>query len=82
MPLGGFISETVYKGKLRSCHNITDRSCIVFIDVEKGREEEQGKSYKVSISTRCGLLEKDDVYVNRTRRRSIWSSGSLSDITD
>jgi len=46
MPLGGFISENVYEGKLRSCHNIVDHSCVVFIDTEKGREEEQGKSYK------------------------------------
>jgi superfamily I DNA and/or RNA helicase len=65
MPLGGFISENVYEGKLRSCHNIVDHSCVVFIDTEKGREEEQGKSYKASISIRCWLLEKDDVYVKQ-----------------
>ena len=49
VPLGEFISEEVYLGKLRSCHKIVDRSCMAFIDVSKGEETKQGSSYKVSI---------------------------------
>ena len=49
VPLGGFISETIYESKLHSSHNIVDHPCIVFIDVKKGREARQGKSYKASI---------------------------------
>lgn len=56
VPLGGFISDTIYEGKLRSSHEIVDHSCIVFIDVEKGKEERRGKSYEASISVRDGLL--------------------------
>lgn len=55
VPLGGFISETVYEGKLRSSHDIVDHSCVVFIDVEKGEEVKRGNSYEASISPR-GLV--------------------------
>ena len=48
-PLGKFISEEVYLGKLRSCHKIVDHSCTTFIDVSKGEETKQGNSYKVSV---------------------------------
>ena len=67
MPLGGFISETIYEGRLRSSHNIVDHSCIVFIDVGKGKETWQGKSYKVSIAAREPLLER--VTFARTEHR-------------
>ena len=50
MPLGGFISKTVYEGKLHSSHDIVDHSCVAFIDVEKGEEAKRGKSYEASIS--------------------------------
>jgi hypothetical protein len=50
VPLGGFISEAVYEGKLHSSHNIMDHSCVVFIDVGKGEEKWKGKSYQASIS--------------------------------
>jgi hypothetical protein len=56
VPLGGFISETVYEGKLHSSHAIVDHSCIVFIDVEKGKEERRGMSYQASVSARDWLL--------------------------
>jgi hypothetical protein len=56
VPLGGFISETVYEGKLRSSHDIVDHSCVVFIDVEKGEEVKRGNSYEVSIPARGWLL--------------------------
>ncbi|KAI0266502.1 P-loop containing nucleoside triphosphate hydrolase protein [Gloeopeniophorella convolvens] len=46
VPLGNFISQNVYNGKLQSDHSITDRSCISFIDVHKGWEVKQGKSWK------------------------------------
>ncbi|KAF8483864.1 hypothetical protein DFH94DRAFT_690333 [Russula ochroleuca] len=52
----GFISETVYEGKLHSSHAIVDHSCIVFIDVEKGKEERRGMSYQASVSARDWLL--------------------------
>lgn len=44
--LGGFISEEVYGSQLLSQHPITDSSCISFIDVNHGREERDGKSWK------------------------------------
>ena len=49
MLLGGFISGKIYDGKLRSSHEIVDRSCITFIDVWKGEETKEGNSYKVSV---------------------------------
>jgi hypothetical protein len=49
IPLGEFISEKVYNGKLRSCHKIVDYSCIAFVDVWKGEERKRGSSYEVSI---------------------------------
>ena len=52
MLLGEFISEKVYNGKLRSCHEIVDYSCITFIDVHKGEELRQGNSYQVSVPER------------------------------
>ncbi|OJT11526.1 ATP-dependent helicase upf1 [Trametes pubescens] len=45
-PLGDFISEEVYENKLKSVHNITDRSAVRFVDVWKGREELVGSSWK------------------------------------
>jgi regulator of nonsense transcripts 1 len=48
IPLGDFISEKVYNGKLRSEHKIADYSCIAFIDVLKGGETKQGSSWLVS----------------------------------
>jgi hypothetical protein len=56
VPLGGFISKTVYEGKLHSIHDIVDHSCVAFIDVEKGTEAKRGKSYEASISDRDWLL--------------------------
>ncbi len=52
-PLGDFISEEVYENKLKSVHNITDRSAVRFVDVWKGREELVGSSWKVR--PRAGL---------------------------
>lgn len=49
VPLGKFISDKVYQGKLRSCHKIVDHSCISFIDVAKGKETKQGNSFKVGV---------------------------------
>jgi hypothetical protein len=46
IPLGKFISDKVYNGKLRS-HNIVDYSCIKFVDVRKGNERKKGSSYEV-----------------------------------
>jgi hypothetical protein len=48
IPLGDFISENVYNGKLRSQHEIVDYSCIAFINVWKGEETRQGSSWLVS----------------------------------
>ena len=48
VPLGEFISEHVYNHKLQSLHSIRDTSCIKFVDVSKGIEQQQGKSWTVS----------------------------------
>lgn len=47
MPLGEFISQKVYDSKLKSIHESRDPSGVVFIDVSKGVEEKEGKSWKV-----------------------------------
>ncbi|KAI0302431.1 AAA domain-containing protein [Multifurca ochricompacta] len=47
-PKQQFISQTVYGGKLLSKHDILDHSCVVFIDVNKGKEVKQASSYKAS----------------------------------
>ncbi|KAI0644790.1 P-loop containing nucleoside triphosphate hydrolase protein, partial [Trametes meyenii] len=46
VPLGEFISKTVYASKLKSEHAITTRSCIRAIDVRKGKEEPCGSSWQ------------------------------------
>ncbi|KAL5510973.1 hypothetical protein ACEPAG_3692 [Sanghuangporus baumii] len=45
VPLGRFISEAVYDGKLKSEHDVKTQSCIAFIDVSLGEEENDKKSY-------------------------------------
>ncbi|KAK0189351.1 P-loop containing nucleoside triphosphate hydrolase protein [Armillaria mellea] len=45
-PLGTFISREVYNNRLRSEHNITDPSCIAFIDAKYGTEEKSGFSWR------------------------------------
>ncbi|KAK0482994.1 P-loop containing nucleoside triphosphate hydrolase protein [Armillaria luteobubalina] len=45
-PLGDFISREVYDNRLRSVHDITDPSCIAFIDARNGNEKKSGFSYK------------------------------------
>ncbi|KAK0189342.1 P-loop containing nucleoside triphosphate hydrolase protein [Armillaria mellea] len=45
-PLGNFISREVYDNRLRSEHDITDPSCIAFIDAKNGKEEKSGFSWR------------------------------------
>ncbi|KAI0740540.1 P-loop containing nucleoside triphosphate hydrolase protein [Earliella scabrosa] len=59
VPLGDFISDQVYNSKLKSVHNITDGSCVRFVDVRKGAEESVGSSWKVRGS---GLLAHFDLH--------------------
>lgn len=47
-PLGDFISAEIYNSKLESVHNITDGSCVRFVDVRKGLEASAGSSFTVS----------------------------------
>jgi len=47
MPLGAFISENVYDGKLRSEHRIHNMDCVAFVDAAKGQEEKCGTSWRV-----------------------------------
>jgi hypothetical protein len=62
VPLGGFISEEVYDGKLRSEHEICAMECVAFVDAAKGQEEKCGTSWRVSgyvgcwLSTSSGLI--------------------------
>ncbi|KAM5545183.1 hypothetical protein V8D89_001294 [Ganoderma adspersum] len=49
VPLGNFISRTVYDSKLKSEHRIDDiktSKCVLFVDVRKGTEERAGDSWK------------------------------------
>ncbi|KAK0482998.1 P-loop containing nucleoside triphosphate hydrolase protein [Armillaria luteobubalina] len=45
-PLGDFISREVYNNRLRSEHDITDPSCIAFINAKYGDEEKSGFSWR------------------------------------
>lgn len=48
VPIGNFISEQVYDGKLKTVHPIEDlEECCVFVDAD-GSEERQGVSWTVS----------------------------------
>lgn len=47
-PLGDFISVEIYNSQLESVHDITDGSCLRFVDVWKGSETSVGSSFKVS----------------------------------
>ncbi len=47
-PLGDFISAEIYNSKLESVHDITDGSCVRFVDVRKGLEASAGSSFTVS----------------------------------
>ncbi|KII84122.1 hypothetical protein PLICRDRAFT_32539 [Plicaturopsis crispa FD-325 SS-3] len=46
IPISKFISDKVYDSKLRSEHSISGMSCLSFVDVGKGREEQSGLSWK------------------------------------
>ncbi|PBK86038.1 P-loop containing nucleoside triphosphate hydrolase protein [Armillaria gallica] len=45
-PLSKFISREIYNNRLRSENNITDPSCIAFIDAKYGTEEKSGFSWR------------------------------------
>ncbi|KAG8932861.1 hypothetical protein FRC02_000422 [Tulasnella sp. 418] len=45
-PLGHFISGAVYDNKLKSKHEIRDVNSVVFVDMCKGSEQRDGKSWK------------------------------------
>lgn len=47
VPLGAFVSEEVYDGKLHSEHRIREMDCVAFVDAVKGQEEKCGTSWKV-----------------------------------
>lgn len=46
IPLGAFISDKMYGGRLQSDHSIDDMNCLKFIDVSRGGEDRAGKSWK------------------------------------
>ncbi|KAF9529885.1 P-loop containing nucleoside triphosphate hydrolase protein, partial [Crepidotus variabilis] len=43
-PIGSFISQNVYQGRLNSVHKIQAPGCLAFIDATRTGEEKQGKS--------------------------------------
>lgn len=45
--VGSFISRHVYDGKLETVHAITSASACRFVDVQKGREKQEGHSWIV-----------------------------------
>ncbi|TFK73052.1 hypothetical protein BDN72DRAFT_762330, partial [Pluteus cervinus] len=45
VPLGNFISQYVYGGRLQSEHTILEDNCIAFVDVSRGCEGRSGFSY-------------------------------------
>jgi hypothetical protein len=57
VPLGAFISDEVYDGKLRSEHRIHGMECVVFVDAAKGMEEKCGTSWRVSQYAHCLQIE-------------------------
>lgn len=46
--IGDFISRVVYNDKLKSIHKVTSLNCLAFVDANLGKEESEGKSWKVS----------------------------------
>ncbi|KAF9803982.1 hypothetical protein IEO21_09498 [Rhodonia placenta] len=44
-PVGQFISQHIYRSRLRSKHDIEDMSCVQFVDVFKGEETKVGSSW-------------------------------------
>lgn len=49
VPLGSFISTEIYDAKLQSSHAIKSYSCVSFIDVTSGQENQQGTSWVVRV---------------------------------
>ena len=47
VPIGDFISSTMYDGKLISDHPIVSPQSCCFVDVSEGREELRGTSWIV-----------------------------------
>ncbi|KAF8064440.1 P-loop containing nucleoside triphosphate hydrolase protein [Lyophyllum atratum] len=45
VPLGHFISQNVYHGKLKSEHSMRDTSCVSFVDASNGGETKGGFSW-------------------------------------
>ena len=56
VPIGSFISEHVYEGKLQSEHPLVEHDCVTFVDVRKGTEERVGSSWKVCPRSRSFAL--------------------------
>lgn len=47
IPIGDFISKSVYDGQLKSQHNISNTNSCRFIDVKDGVEKSSGRSWQV-----------------------------------
>lgn len=48
IPIGNFISNSLYDGKLKSEHKITSSECVKFVDVPEGEEDFIDRSSVVS----------------------------------
>jgi hypothetical protein len=66
VPLGKFISEKVYGGKLQSQHPLKSPRCCRFVDVAHGQEELQGHSWIVSHSFESIIMQLKDSLAQNT----------------
>lgn len=73
VPLGRFISRHVYNDKLKTVHKIESMSCVAFVDVSKGTEENAGKSWKVRIVSKkgwiCKVIDISPIRIHRTQKK-------------
>ena len=49
IPIGNFISQNMYNGRLKSEHNVSNTNSCRFIDVRDGVEESSGRSWEVRV---------------------------------
>lgn len=74
-PVGQFISQHIYRSKLRSKHDIEDMSCVQFVDVFKGEETKVESSWMVRLHVRGRFSNSINVPCFR-----IWKKCTLSSI--
>lgn len=76
--IGGFISRHIYDGKLQTVHSLKARSVCRLVDIQRGKEEQAGKSWIVRPCSDI-TMTVSDVGSTRIKQKLKQSSSSPGD---